>query len=363
MAGRLARSLLQRRFGQRLPVRLASGEAYVPEKPPVEGKTENMKLVHAINNALDIAMETDSTAAIFGEDVGFGGVFRCSANLRDKYGSNRVFNTPLSEQGIVGFGIGLATQGSTAIAEIQFADYIHPAFDQVVNEAAKYRYRSASHYHCGPLTVRAPYGAVGHGGHYHSQSVEGFYAHVPGIKVVIPRGPSQAKGLLLASIRDQNPVFFFEPKWLYQAAAEEVPVADYELPLSKAEILQSGSDVTVLGYGSQIQILRQACEMAQSELGVSCELIDLRTILPWDEDTVIQSVCKTGRLVVSHEAPLTAGFGAELAATVQAECFNHLEAPIQRVCGWDTPFPLIFEPFYIPNKVRCFDAIRTVVDY
>jgi 2-oxoisovalerate dehydrogenase E1 component beta subunit len=181
--------------------------------------------------------------------------------------------------------------------------------------------------------------------------------------VVIPRGPSQAKGLLLASIRDQNPVFFFEPKWLYQAAAEEVPVADYELPLSKAEILQSGSDVTVLGYGSQIQILRQACEMAQSELGVSCELIDLRTILPWDEDTVIQSVCKTGRLVVSHEAPLTAGFGAELAATVQAECFNHLEAPIQRVCGWDIPFPLIFEPFYIPNKVRCFDAIRTVVDY
>ncbi|CAI8038991.1 2-oxoisovalerate dehydrogenase subunit beta 2, mitochondrial [Geodia barretti] len=290
-------------------------------------------------------------------------VVTCTFRSSPVAGSNRVFNTPLSEQGIVGFGIGLATQGSTAIAEIQFADYIHPAFDQVVNEAAKYRYRSASHYHCGPLTVRAPYGAVGHGGHYHSQSVEGFYAHVPGIKVVIPRGPSQAKGLLLASIRDQNPVFFFEPKWLYQAAGERHTQLASLCTCMQSLSLSAGSDVTVLGYGSQIQILRQACEMAQSELGVSCELIDLRTILPWDEDTVIQSVCKTGRLVVSHEAPLTAGFGAELAATVQAECFNHLEAPIQRVCGWDTPFPLIFEPFYIPNKVRCFDAIRTVVDY
>jgi 2-oxoisovalerate dehydrogenase E1 component beta subunit len=177
-----------------------------------------MNLVESIRSAMDIAMETDSTATVFGEDIGFGGVFRCTAGLKDKYGGDRVFNTPLCEQGIMGFAAGLAAQGTTAIAEIQFADYIHPAFDQVVNEVAKFRYRCGSTYSCGRLTVRAPYGAVGHGGHYHSQSVEGFYAHIPGIKVVIPRGPSQAKGLLLASIRDDNPVFFFEPKGLYRAA-------------------------------------------------------------------------------------------------------------------------------------------------
>lgn len=342
-----------------------TGDApYTPEPPPVQaGDVAKMTLVEAIKSGLDVAMEKDTTAVVFGEDVAFGGVFRCSVGLRDKYGAHRVFNTPLSEQGIVGFGIGLAIQGTTAIAEIQFADYIHPAFDQLVNEAAKFRYRSGDLFDCGPLTVRTPCGAVGHGALYHSQSVEGFYAHVPGLKVVMPRGPAQAKGLLLASIRDPNPVLFLEPKSLYRAAVEEVPLGDYTLPLSSAEIIQEGSDVTVVGYGAQIQVLRHACDMARDELDVSCELIDLRTILPWDSDTVVKSVCRTGRLVVAHEAPLTQGFAGEVAATVQEECFVNLEAPIQRVCGWDTPFPLAYEPFYLPDKFRCFEAIKRVIDF
>eukprot|EP01135_Chromosphaera_perkinsii_P004723 Nk52_evm34s294 gene=Nk52_evmTU34s294 len=255
----------------------------------------------------------------------------------------------------------MASAGSTAIAEIQFADYIFPAFDQIVNEAAKYRYRSGNEFNCGGLTIRTPCGAVGHGGHYHSQSPEAFFAHSPGIKVVIPRGPTQAKGLLLASIRDKNPVVFMEPKILYRAAAEEVPVGDYEIPLGKAQIMKEGKDVTVVGWGTQLQVLREAIAMAEKELSISCELIDLRTILPWDVDTIEKSVNKTGRLLVSHEAPLTSGFASEIASTIQKRCFYSLEAPIQRVCGYDTPFPLIFEPIYNPDKFRNFEAIKSMM--
>lgn len=274
-----------------------------------------------------------------------------------------MFNTPLSEQGIVGFGIGVATAGATAIAEIQFADYIFPAFDQLTNEAAKFRYRTGNLFDCGKLTVRTPCGAVGHGALYHSQSVEAFFSHIPGIKVVIPRGPIQAKGLLLSSIRDPNPVIFLEPKVLYRQAVEDVPVGDYELPLSKAEVIEEGSDITLVGWGTQVHILREVAKMAKDQLDVSCELIDLRTILPWDADTVEQSVLKTGRLMVAHEAPKTSGFGAEIASTIQERCFLSLEAPIQRVCGWDTPFPHIFEPFYIPDKWRCFEAIKKMLNF
>ncbi|KAJ7369268.1 hypothetical protein OS493_040176, partial [Desmophyllum pertusum] len=254
-------------------------------------------------------------SSYIGEDVAFGGVFRCTVGLKDKYGKDRVFNTPLSEQGIVGFGIGMAAAGATAIAEIQFADYIFPAFDQLVNEGAKFRYRSGNLFNCGSLTVRTPCGAVGHGAHYHSQSVESFFAHVPGLKVVIPRGPIQAKGLFLSSVRDKNPVIFLEPKILYRQAVEEVPVRDYEIPLSEAEILEEGSDVTVVGWGTQVHVLRDVCKMAKDQLGVSCELIDLQTILPWDEDTIIKSVMKTGRLLIEHEAPITGGFAAEISST------------------------------------------------
>ncbi|CAN6439850.1 unnamed protein product [Victoria cruziana] len=252
--------------------------------------------------------------------------------------------------------------GNRAIAEIQFADYIYPAFDQIVNEAAKFRYRSGNQFNCGGLTIRCPYGAVGHGGHYHSQSPEAFFCHVPGLKVVIPRGPQQAKGLLLACIRDPNPIVFFEPKWLYRLAVEEVPHDDYMLPLSQAEVILEGNDITLVGWGAQISVLEQACLDAERD-GISCELIDLRTLIPWDKETVEASVRKTGRLLVSHEAPLTGGFGAEVCASIVERCFLRLEAPVTRVCGLDTPFPLVYEPFYMPTKNKILDAIKATVNY
>lgn len=322
-----------------------------------------MNLSGAINSAMRIAMRTDPTCALFGEDVAFGGVFRCSADLLEEFGPNRVFNTPLSEQGIAGFGIGLASMGHTAIAEIQFADYIFPAFDQIVNEAAKYRYRSGGEFHVGGLTFRAPYGAVGHGGLYHSQSPEAFFTHCSGIKVVIPRGPYEAKGLLLSSIRDPNPVVFLEPKGLYRSAVDMVPEEDYMIPLHEADVIQEGSDITVVGWGAQIGVLKKACARAQRQDGISCELIDLQTINPWDRETVCASVAKTGRMMVSHEAPITSGFGAEIVAYVQKKCFLNLEAPISRVCGYDTPFPLIFERFYIPDELKCYEAIKATVEF
>jgi len=360
----LKRLLLYKSSLSQLTVlRNASGLNIVPEKLNIVGETKKMNLFQSLTNAMDTVMEGDDTALIFGEDVNFGGVFRCTVGLADKYGSDRVFNTPLCEQGIIGFGIGVATMGATAIAEIQFADYIFPAFDQIVNEAAKYRYRSGNLYDCGSLTIRAPCGAVGHGALYHSQSPEAYFAHTPGIKVVVPRSPTQAKGLLLSAIRDPNPVVFFEPKILYRQAVEEVPLKDYMLPLGKAEIVEEGNDLTLVGWGTQVHVLREVANMAREQLGVSCELIDLRTILPWDEQTVCESVAKTGRLIVAHEAPITAGFAGEIASTVQDACFLNLEAPIQRVCGHDVPFAHVFEPFYMPDKFRCFEAVKKVIDY
>lgn len=323
--------------------------------------TTRMNLFTAVNDAMRIALRTDETAIVFGEDVAFGGVFRCSHNLRDEFGADRVFNTPLSENGIAGLAVGYAATGGTAIGEIQFADYIFPAFDQIVNELAKFRYRSGNQWNAGGVTLRAPCGAVGHGGHYHSQSPEAYLAHTPGIRVVMPRGPKAAKGLLLASIRSRDPVVFLEPKALYRAAVEDVPVGDYEIELGKAEILRPGEDVTVVGWGGQLRVLAKACALA-AELGIDCELIDLQSILPWDFETVAASVSKTGKLVVSHEAPITCGFGAEVAATVADRCFWNLEAPIKRVCGYDTPFPLIYEKYYIPDELKNLEAIKTVVE-
>ncbi|XP_042299267.1 2-oxoisovalerate dehydrogenase subunit beta, mitochondrial-like isoform X2 [Sceloporus undulatus] len=261
--------------------------AFQPDPEPTHyGQTQKMNLFQSITSALDNALSRDPTAVIFGEDVSFGGVFRCTVGLRDKYGKDRVFNTPLCEQGIVGFGIGVAVAGATAIAEIQFADYIFPAFDQIVNEAAKYRYRSGDLFNCGSLTIRAPWGCVGHGALYHSQSPEAFFAHCPGLKVVVPRGPIEAKGLLLSCINDKNPCIFFEPKILYRAAVEQVPVEPYYIPLSQAEVLQDGSDVTLVAWGTQVHVIKEVAIMAQEKLGVSCEVIDLKTILPWDAETV-----------------------------------------------------------------------------
>lgn len=318
-----------------------------------------MNLFTAVNSALQIALATDETAILFGEDVAFGGVFRCSQGLREQFGPDRVFNTPLSETGIAGFAVGYATStGATAIAEIQFADYIYPAMDQIVNELAKFRYRSGNQWDAGGVTIRAPCGSVGHGGHYHSQSPEAYLAHTPGLTVVMPRSPYTAKGLLLSSIRSPDPVIFLEPKALYRSAVELVPVGDYELPLSTAEILQHGSDVTVVGWGQQLRVLQTACDMAAAApYNISCELIDLQTIVPWDRETVVQSVLKTGKCVVSHEAPVTAGFGAEVVAALQHDCFWSLQAPIQRVCGYDTPFPLVHEKYYLPDVYKTFQAI------
>lgn len=348
-------------------VRLSSHFTYVPDpidsRSQTTGNVSKLNMFQAITSAMDDVLESDKSAVLFGEDVGFGGVFRCSMGLREKFGKHRVFNTPLSEQGIVGFGIGLAVAGATAIAEIQFADYIFPAFDQIVNEAAKYRYRSGNQFSCGNLTIRAPCMAVGHGALYHSQSPEAYFAHTPGVKVVIPRGPYKAKGLLLSCIKDDNPCLFFEPKVLYRAAVEDVPDGHYELPLGKADILLPGTDVTLIGWGTQVHVLREVAEMAKEKLKISCEVIDLVSILPWDQETVFQSVKKTGRVIVSHEAPLTSGFGAELAASIQENCFMSLESPVRRIAGYDTPFPHVFEPFYLPDKWRCFEAVKQIVNY
>lgn len=322
-----------------------------------------MNMLQAINNALDTAMAADERVLCFGEDVGvFGGVFRATSNLQQKYGKARCFNTPLVEQGIIGFANGLAAQGSVPVAEIQFADYIFPAFDQIVNESAKYRYRSGNLFNVGGLTIRAPYGGGIAGGLYHSQSPEAYFAHTPGLKIVVPRNPHQAKGLLLAAIHDPNPVLFFEPKRLYRASVGEVPDEDYRLPLSEAEITKEGTDVTVLGWGAQMEVIDQAVERAEKE-GISCEVIDLRTILPWDVETVAKSVFKTGRLVVTHEAPLTGGFAGEIAATIQERCFLYLESPIARVTGMDTPFPLVLEKEHLPNHLKVYEAIRASVEF
>ncbi|KAI8466901.1 MAG: thiamine diphosphate-binding protein [Monoraphidium minutum] len=328
------------------------------------GGARPLNLCNAVNEALHIALEADDSACVFGEDVAFGGVFRATVGLQERFGQARVFNTPLTEQGIVGFGIGMAALGTTAIAEIQFADYLHPAWDQLVNEAAKMRYRSGGLFDCGGLTVRTPCGAVGHGGHYHSQSPESYFAAVPGLKVVMPSSPAEAKGLLLACIREPDPCIFFEPKMLYRTQVEDVPVGDYTLPLGVARRLAEGSDVTLVGWGAQVLVLQQAARAAAAlSPPISCEVLDLRTLMPWDEAAVTASVNKTGRLIVSHEAPVTGHFGAEIAARVSERCFLRLEAPPMRVCGMDTPFPLVYEALYLPGVERVLDAIRASVAY
>ncbi|PWN42088.1 putative branched-chain alpha-keto acid dehydrogenase e1-beta [Ceraceosorus guamensis] len=295
--------------------------------------------------------------------------------LEAEYSRERVFNTPLCEQGLVGFGIGMAAMGHTAIAEVQFADYILPAYDQIVNEAAKYNYRSGGQHSAGKLTIRAPCMGVGHGALYHSQSVEQLFMGVPGLKVVIPRSPIQAKGLLLSSIRDPDPVIFLEPKILYRSSVEHCPVDDFTLPLSSAEILTPGKDLTLISYGAPLYTCAQAIEMLRNPSSTisahisphlrtaSIELIDLRTILPWDRETVVESVRKTGRCVIVHEAPVTAGVGAEISAHVQKEAFLNLEAPVERVGGWDTPFPHVHESFYKPGPTRILDALVRTLTY
>lgn len=325
-----------------------------------------MNLFQAINDALSIALAEDESVLIFGEDVAFGGVFRCTSKLAETYGGDRVFNTPLSEQGILGFAIGVAAEGMRPVAEIQFADYVYPAFDQLVNEAAKFRYRDGS---CGRsvggMTVRMPCGGVGHGALYHSQSPESLFTHIPGLRVVMPRGPIQAKGLLLAAIRSNDPVIFMEPKILYRAAVEQVPTVPYELPLSKAEILKEGRDVTVISYGQPLYKCLAAIEQIEQKMGIKAELIDLRTIYPWDKETVFKSVRKTGRCIVVHEAMVNSGVGAEVAAAIQedAETFVRMEAPVMRVAGWSIHTPLLYEAYNAPDVARIYDSIKKIMGF
>ncbi|KKY27242.1 putative branched chain alpha-keto acid dehydrogenase e1 subunit beta [Phaeomoniella chlamydospora] len=286
--------------------------------------------------------------------------------LADEFGSERVFNTPLSEQGIVGFAIGAAAEGMKPVAEIQFADYSYPAFDQLVNEAAKYRYREGSTGRsAGGLVVRMPCGGVGHGAMYHSQSPEALYSHIPGLRVVMPRSPSQAKGLLLSAILDANdPVIFMEPKILYRSAVEHVPAQSYTISLDGAEILKTGDSVTVVSYGHPLYTCSQAIAAIERDFkGVTIELIDLKSIYPWDRNTVLKSVQKTGRTVVVHEAMRNLGVGAEVAATIQDGAFLRLEAPVQRVTGWSTHVGLLYDKYNHPDVVRVYDAIKKTLDY
>jgi 2-oxoisovalerate dehydrogenase E1 component beta subunit len=321
-----------------------------------------MNVIQAVNDALRVEMRKDPDVVVLGEDVGrFGGVFRATQGLQDEFGSDRVIDTPLAEGGIIGTAVGMALYGLKPVPEIQFADFIFPAFDQIVNEAAKYRYRSGGQYAC-PLVIRSPYGGGIKGGHYHSQSPEAHFIHTAGLKVVVPANPYDAKGLLISAIRDPDPVLFFEPKRVYRAAKGEVPEGEYAIPLGKAAVTREGRQVTLLAWGAMWHEADQAAREAEAE-GIDCEVIDLRSLQPLDLDTLVASVKKTGRAVVVHEAPRTCGFGAELVALLQERCFLHLEAPIARVTGFDTPFPYTLEMEYLPRAPRILKALREVVSF
>lgn len=321
-----------------------------------------MNMIQALNNALDIHMQRESHAIIMGEDVGgFGGVFRVTEGLQQKYGGDRVFDTPLAEAGIVGTAIGMALGGLQPIVEIQFADFVFPAFDQIVNEVAKYRYRCGGQYSV-KMLIRMPYGGGIRGGHYHSQSPEAYFAHTPGLRVVIPSGPYEAKGLLLAALDCADPVVFLEPKKIYRSLKTHVPKEYYTIPLEKAAVVREGRDATLVAYGAMMEVARETVLLAEGE-GYDIELIDLLTILPYDLKTVLSSVEKTGRLVVIQEAPRTCGFAAELLAEVQQRAFTSLRAPLQRVTGFDTPFPFALEDHYLPSKERALEVLKKTIEF
>lgn len=315
-----------------------------------------MNMVQAINDALRQEMRRDDRVVILGEDVGkVGGVFRVTQQLFDEFGENRVIDTPLSEGGIIGCAVGMALYGLVPVPEIQFADFIWPAYDQIVNELAKMRYRSGGD-HTAKMVIRAPVGGGIRGGHYHSQHPEAQFVHVAGLKVVCPSNPVDAKGLLSAAIRDPDPVIFLEPKRVYRAAKGDVPEGEYTVPLGSAKVVRSGTDVTVLAYGAMLYEAVDAASKAAAR-GVEAEVIDLRTLWPVDIDTITDSVKKTGRLVIVHEAPRTGGLGAELLSLITERAFYHLQAPPVRVTGFDTPFPYALEMDYLPLSGRILPAL------
>jgi 2-oxoisovalerate dehydrogenase E1 component beta subunit len=333
-----------------------------------------MTMIEAIQNAHDNAMQHDERVVVYGEDVGFfGGVFRCTAGLQDKYGASRCFDAPINESGIVGTAIGMAAYGLRPCIEIQFSDYVYPAYDQIVSEAARLRHRSGGDFTC-PLVIRMPVGGGIFGGQTHSQSPEAVFTQVCGIKTVMPSNPHDAKGLLIAAIADPDPVIFMEPKRLYNGPFDghhekpvvpwrdhqlgEVPEDYYTTELGKAAVRRAGNDLTILAYGTMVYV----AEAATEETGIDAEIIDLRSLLPLDLETIVASVSKTGRCVIVHEATRTSGFGAELCTLVQEECFYHLEAPIARVTGWDTPYPHAQEWDYFPSPERLGRKMREVME-
>jgi 2-oxoisovalerate dehydrogenase E1 component beta subunit len=342
------------------------------------GATIRMNMIQAINSAMDVMMARDPDVVVMGEDVGyFGGVFRATAGLQAKYGKTRVFDTPITECGIIGVSVGMGAYGLRPVPEIQFADYIYPGLDQLVSEAARLRYRSAGEF-ISPITVRSPFGGGIFGGQTHSQSPEAIFAHISGVKTVIPSTPYDAKGLLIAAIEDNDPTIFFEPKRIYNGPFHghydrpaktwaghpggEVPEGYYRVDLGKAAVVREGQDVTILCYGAMVHVVANTVEELGPEFGgLDAEIVDLRSIVPLDIETILASVKKTGRCLIVHEATRTAGFGAELAALVQERCFYHLEAPIERVTGFDTPYPHSLEWAYFPGPVRIGTALKKLL--
>jgi 2-oxoisovalerate dehydrogenase E1 component beta subunit len=339
-----------------------------------QGRIVSMTMIQALRSGMDVMMDRDDRVVVFGQDVGyFGGVFRVTEGLQAKYGTTRCFDAPINEGGIVGAAVGMGAYGLRPVVEIQFADYVYPASDQIMSEAARLRYRSAGDF-TAPITIRMPCGGGIYGGQTHSQSPEALFTHVCGIRTVMPSNPYDAKGLLIASIENDDPVIFLEPKRLYngpfdghhdrpvvpwsQHAMGEVPEGYYTVPLESASVFRPGKDLTVLTYGTMVWV----SECAARETGIDAEIIDLRSLWPMDLDTVTQSVKKTGRCVIVHEATRTSGFGAELAALVQEHCFYHLDAPIERVTGWDTPYPLSLEWSYFPGPARVGAAFQRVME-
>ena len=346
------------------------------EESPIslhDAPSKRMNMIEAINDALDVMLSRDPDVVVFGEDVGyFGGVFRATARLQKKHGSRRVFDTPINECGIIGVAVGMGAYGLRPVPEIQFADYIYPGMDQLISEAARLRYRSAGEF-IAPMTVRSPFGGGIFGGQTHSQSPEALFTHVAGLKTVIPATPHDAKGLLIAAIEDNDPVIFFEPKRIYNgpftgyydkpvepwARHDDslVPEGYYAIPLGKARTVRHGEALTILVYGTMVHVVSAVC----TEKGVDAEIIDLRTLVPLDIEAVEKSVQKTGKCMIVHEATRTSGFGAELSAQVQERCFYHLEAPIERVTGFDTPYPHSLEWAYFPGPVRIGEALDRIL--
>lgn len=337
-------------------------------------ETQRLTMIEAIRDGIDASMARDDRVVVFGEDVGyFGGVFRCTDGLQEKYGAARVFDTPINESGIIGAAVGMAAYGLRPVAEIQFADYVYPGYDQIVSEAARLRHRSAGDF-TAPMVIRMPCGGGIFGGQTHSQSPEALFTHVAGLKTVMPSNPVDAKGLLIAAIEDPDPVIFFEPKRLYngpfdgyhdQALASwkkhplgAVPNDYYKVELGEASLASEGSDVTILAYGTLVHVALAAV----AAMNLSADVIDLRTLVPLDLAAIERSVQKTGRCVIAHEATFTNGYGAELSALVQESCFYHLEAPIERVTGWDTPYPHAQEWDYFPGPERLQKALQRVLD-